>query len=273
MFCSNREEYYNYFHNWLAFVIQKPKEKTKVAIILRSQQGVGKGFISNILKLWYGSNFFSLNGTTPDQKFNSFMHNKKVIWIDEVSVVFRDMNVMNSLITETNIAIERKGVDQTAEVNLANFIGGTNHQLKLPLTTDSRRWFLCSAPEMLDGPLIKWRTHMRGVWNDVLEPATRIRRQREFQLMISATDEVCKIDFRSLIYTLPFYRYVCLRDEGVHDVHVSKNYGHFVNPNYLFVVHKGIKLLVRRGPIQRKEVGPIPEFQNIAYEPLPNALL
>lgn len=168
-FSGNKPEFYNFFHNWMAFAVQKPKEKTKVAVIIKSQQGMGKGFLSQILERWFSSNFFSLNGTTPDQKFNSFMYNKKMIWIDEVSAVFRDMNVMNSLITETSISIERKGIDQTTEVNLANFIGGTNHQIKLPLTTDSRRWFLLSAPILTDKELQSWRVKMRETWTAIID--------------------------------------------------------------------------------------------------------
>lgn len=167
--CNTRRDCFEYFHNWFAFAVQRPLEKTKVAIIMKSQQGVGKGFISQVLNRWYGSNFKALSGTSPDQKFNSFLVNKKVVWIDEMAAVFRDMNVMNSLVTEPFISIERKGIDQTTEVNLANFIGGTNNTPRLPLTTDSRRWCLLSAKPMLDKELVAWRETMRETWTAILE--------------------------------------------------------------------------------------------------------
>lgn len=167
--CNKRTDCYEYFHNWFSFVVQKPLEKTKVAIIMKSQQGVGKGFISQVLNRWFGVNFKALSGTSPDQKFNSFLINKKIVWIDEMAAVFRDMNVMNSLVTEPYISIERKGIDQTTEANLANFIGGTNNVLKLPLTSDSRRWCLLSAKHMLDAELLAWRQKMRATWTAILE--------------------------------------------------------------------------------------------------------
>jgi hypothetical protein len=164
--CGNNSHYFSYVHKWLAWILQKPDQKTKVAIIFKSQMGMGKGFIGKILDKWFGKHFYLLSGTSPAQKFNGFLHRKKIVFIDEVSCMIGDMAILNSLITEEKVAIETKGVDQRNETNLAEFIGATNETIRIKVGSDTRRWVIIEAPTMEIDQLQKWKEHMSGLYTD-----------------------------------------------------------------------------------------------------------
>lgn len=172
VFCGGNTLYSNYFHNWMAFIVQKPEQKTMVMTLIRSQMGMGKGFISKILQKWWDRHFYILTGQTAAQKFNSFLHNKKFLWVDEVSACIGDIGVLNSMISENTIAIEKKGVDQTNERNLVEFMGGTNNRINLPIGSDSRRWFIIEAPTLDREQLKAWKQKMATIYKQTLEDKT-----------------------------------------------------------------------------------------------------
>ena len=41
--CDGNEEFYDFLIKWLAWIVQKPFEKTRVCPILKSKEGIGKG--------------------------------------------------------------------------------------------------------------------------------------------------------------------------------------------------------------------------------------
>ena len=167
-FSGGNTVYSEYFHRWMAFTVQYPMKKTMVAVIIRTQMGVGKGFTCRILQRWWREFLYVLSGQSPGQKFNSFLQNKKMLWVDEVSSTVGDIGLLNSLITESTIQYEGKGKDQVNGTNLVEIIGGTNNEIRLPIGPDSRRWCLMEAPEMELDDLRIWKTDMFTVNDDML---------------------------------------------------------------------------------------------------------
>lgn len=165
VFCGGNETYYTYIYKWIAWILQKPHEKTKVAIVIRSQMGMGKGFIGKIFQHWFGNHFYLLSGTSPAQKFNNFLHRRKFVFIDEVKSAIGDMSILNSLITEETVAIEKKGIDQSNETNLVEFMGATNDPINIKLGTDTRRWVIIEAPTMEIPQLNEWKHKMVDNYN------------------------------------------------------------------------------------------------------------
>lgn len=163
--CGGNVTYFDFIHKWVASVVQHPERKTKVAVIFRSQMGMGKGFIGKVLSKWFGKHFYLLSGTSPAQKFNSFIHRKKIIFMDEVSSLVGELPILNSLITEETIAIEKKGIDQKNESNLAEFIGATNEEIKIRLGEDSRRWVIIEAPTKSTSERERWKKFMSMVYD------------------------------------------------------------------------------------------------------------
>lgn len=169
VFCGNNAQYYEFVHKWFAFIVQHPDMKTKVAIIIKSQMGAGKGFTGKVLSEFFGKHYYLLSGTSPAQKFNGFLYRKKIIFIDEASAVIGDMAILNSLITEEKVAIETKGVDQRNETNLVEFIGATNEQIRIKVGSDTRRWVIIEAPTMELTELHKWKEHMSKLYDQFFE--------------------------------------------------------------------------------------------------------
>jgi hypothetical protein len=131
--------------------------------------GMGKGFISKVMQKWWGRHFYMLTGQSVAQKFNSFVHNKKFVWVDEMGACAGDIGILNSMISESTIAIEKKGVDQSNETNLVEMMGGTNNRVNFPIGNDSRRLMVVEAPTMDGSELLKWKTEMSHIYKAMLE--------------------------------------------------------------------------------------------------------
>lgn len=167
--CNGDEECSEYLLNWIAFLVQKPAEKSKVAIVVRGQEGLGKSWILSIFHAWYRNHYYYLGGGDPSTKFNGFMQHRKIIGIDEVHKLIENLDAMKALITETTFSVEKKGVDQRNEINLAEFFGTTNNNLRLPLTRDSRRWVIIEANEMNVAQLGLWKKEMEKQYNSFFD--------------------------------------------------------------------------------------------------------
>lgn len=169
VFCGNNRTYWEFIFYWIAWILQKPGSKTQVAIIIRSQMGMGKGFIGKIFRKWFGEHYYFLSGGAVSQKFNSFLHRKKMIFMDEVKSCVGDPTVLNSLVTEPTMAVERKGIDQGNETNLCEFFGATNDPITLKVGDDTRRWLIIEAPTMEQSELLEWRRQMSQTYRDFFE--------------------------------------------------------------------------------------------------------
>jgi hypothetical protein len=86
-----------------------------------------------------------LNGS--GSKFNAWMGEKLFIIVDEVKTdEKRELTeVLKDLISEDQIEIQGKGVDQRQADNLANWIFFTNHKDAIPIEKNGRRWAILSS--------------------------------------------------------------------------------------------------------------------------------
>jgi hypothetical protein len=85
--CNNNDDHYNYILKWMAHIIKKPNIKTKVCIVMKSEQGAGKSSFWN----WFGNKivgkrwFLRINDAHHllDNKFNYELQNKLFTLLDE----------------------------------------------------------------------------------------------------------------------------------------------------------------------------------------------
>ena len=143
--CSGDENCYQYLIGWMAHAIQKTDELPEVAIVMRSDQGTGKGvFARNFGKL-FGPAFKHL--TSREQltgRFNSHQADSLCLFCDEITWGGRkeEAGVLKTLITEPTRMIEMKGKDSIQLANYNRVIIATNEDWVVPTDRHDRRMFI-----------------------------------------------------------------------------------------------------------------------------------
>lgn len=162
----NTENDVKIFNDYVAHCIKYPGWKIPWAILLQSAKGIGKQMIGDVLKRSIGEMYTyqpdAEELVTGVSQFNGWMSNKILIIVDEVRVGDRNdlMNGLKTIITDRRIAVERKGIDQQMEDNVANWVFFSNHKDAFPIDENERRYcifYSClqSAQQIVDAGLNK----------------------------------------------------------------------------------------------------------------------
>lgn len=138
------EERY-YFRDWLAHAVRYPGQRITATVLLRSDHGVGKGFlVETILSGLLGK---SSVGTVALSEivgnFNDALVGKTVILIDEV---YKNpqwtVNTLKSIQGNRTVTLRRKHIPDTTVDNFLNFIMSSNDHFPLPLEREDRRFWV-----------------------------------------------------------------------------------------------------------------------------------
>ena len=144
--CSGNEQWALYLWGWLAHMVQFPKEKPGVAIVLRSDvQGVGKSCFAKYVGSLLGRHFRTVtHGRHIHGNFNSHLKDTLMLFGDE-AVWGGDRStesILKQLITEPNMIIEMKGKDVFEVRSYLRLMLATNsewaaHKQKLKNNTET----------------------------------------------------------------------------------------------------------------------------------------
>lgn len=141
---NNDEKYYEWFINWLSFIIQNPDKKLPTAVIFQGQQGTGKGVFKNlILDNLFGKNIQEINQTHLESSFNQYLMGKQIIVANEVIHNENKAllpNVLKNIITDPTITINRKFKTELVIKNYTHWIFCTNNDNPLKIDKDDRRY-------------------------------------------------------------------------------------------------------------------------------------
>jgi hypothetical protein len=148
--CNGNEEHFQYVLKFCAWTIQHPGEQAEVALVLKGEEGAGKGvFVQCLLKL-FGEH--GLQVTSPDQvvgHFNAHLRSVLLLFADEALFAGNPSirGKLYGLITEKTLIIEGKFEDQMPQRNRVTLIMSTNSEWAVPAGPESRRFavFLCPA--------------------------------------------------------------------------------------------------------------------------------
>ena len=146
----NDDKIYEYFLDWLAFIIQTPWKKTNVAIIFYSEtKGVGKDSIICLLKKLFSKYYAQLESIEDIAKnFNKHLCNKLLIYGEETSSRAKQNNdKLKALITKTTINMESKGHDTIILDDFANYIFSTNNESCFKVEEGDRRLLFINCIE------------------------------------------------------------------------------------------------------------------------------
>jgi len=136
--------------DYLANIIQRPHQKSQVAISLYGKQGCGKGILFDFFRTKVLGNACSFQTANPENdlmgRFSNGFVNRVFIQIDEVKSMHEFGDKLKNMITNGTLNYEKKGKDTIIVNNLTNLIFTSNNENALAVSTDDRRFvlFRCS---------------------------------------------------------------------------------------------------------------------------------
>lgn len=123
-----------------------PGHKIPWAPLLQSAEGVGKGVFKQVIKHVMGAPYVHYPSAKEmaesGAKFNAWMRAKLFILVDEVRTdERRDMiEILKPMISEEEIEIQGKGLDQDKEDNYSNWLFFSNWKDAIPVNKNARRF-------------------------------------------------------------------------------------------------------------------------------------
>jgi len=140
--CGAEPEYYNYFYNYIAHLIQKPSERIPICIIFKSKQGVGKNVMLDVIGNIIGQAHY-ITSSNPKDFFGDYaegFYRKLLVNINECEGkdTFDFEGKIKSFITENSITLNPKFVRQTTIANVARLIIFTNKPNPIPIDVRSK---------------------------------------------------------------------------------------------------------------------------------------
>jgi hypothetical protein len=134
-----------YFRDWMAHAVRFPAKRINATVLLRSEHGVGKGFLAETLLpgLLGKSSVGTVALGDVVGTFNDALVGKTLILIDEVyKNPESTVNTLKSIQGNKTITLRRKHIPDTTVDNFLNFIMSSNDLLPLPLEREDRRFWV-----------------------------------------------------------------------------------------------------------------------------------
>lgn len=143
--CDNNDAFFDYLIKWLACIIQKTGQKTRVAPILTGRQGTGKTmFMEWFAEYIIGKKYSYITAKAQNVlgRFNAKIETVIFCVLNEISRkdTQDENNQFKELITDHSIDIERKGVDTITQPNFTSFVITTNSLNPVMIEFGDRRF-------------------------------------------------------------------------------------------------------------------------------------
>jgi len=142
--CAGDESTYRYLLGWLGHLFQYPDIKPNVAVVLKSVEGTGKGTMAEPLLRIVGPHGIKTNGAYAIAgRFNGTVANRLLIFADEVDLTEKHVaDRLKSIISETTVNMERKGLEMEPLPNYCRLIFASNHSRVISAGIRERRYLV-----------------------------------------------------------------------------------------------------------------------------------
>lgn len=143
--CGGDKGYYEYLINWMARAVQFPATTGDTSVILRGDQGTGKGVMINALGSLFGRHYMHVsNSSHLVGNFNKHLRDCCLLFADEAFFAGdkKHEGVLKALITERYLAVEAKGVDVEPSPNFIHLMMASNSDWVVPVGMNERRFFV-----------------------------------------------------------------------------------------------------------------------------------
>jgi hypothetical protein len=125
--------------------VQRPQERAEVAVVLRGNEGCGKGIVCTALRrLWGQHGIHISNAKQLVGQFNQHLRDCVFLFADEAFFAGdrQHEGVLKALITEPTLAIEGKYQNVVMTPNLLHVWMSANSEWIVPASHDARRYFV-----------------------------------------------------------------------------------------------------------------------------------
>ena len=167
--CDSDVKKYEYLIGFLAHMLQCPKEKPGVMIVLRSGQGTGKGALFQVIqRIWQATTLFASQIDSVTGQFNSALERSYVVLLDEAlfSGDRKAQDQMKSLITEPICRVEAKYQPSRQVASIHRFFATTNHEQFGSTTSDDRRHAFFEVSDCKRGNAVYFSDLFRSIEDD-----------------------------------------------------------------------------------------------------------
>lgn len=152
VYTNHNIDHTNFILDYMCNIIQRPTQKTNVALHFKGLEGAGKGILWEFLRKSVLGLHCTAQTSNPEHdifgRFANTCVNRVFVQIDEAMSKIRVQDErLKDIITNETINYEKKGKDTITLKNLTNFIFTTNNQFVHNITANDRRFVLfeCSS--------------------------------------------------------------------------------------------------------------------------------
>lgn len=148
--CAGNETLYRFVRKWLAHMMQKPTKLPETALVLRGEQGTGKGRFVKWIGELVAPHFIAVHQAEHLLgKFNGHQANKLLVFADEAlwGGDKRQEGALKALVTEAQVNIEAKGVDVIRMPSYRRFIFASNNDWVVARDHDDRRFLVLDVAD------------------------------------------------------------------------------------------------------------------------------
>lgn len=164
--CAGDRAHAEYTMDWIAFLLQRPTELHKVALVFRGEKGTGKSTLGLALKIALGGH--SAKADTAKAivgRFNWHLRDKVFLLAEEVRWMQdrEGEGTLKSLITDPERSYEAKGLNIVDGANHVSLMITTNDDWAVPASADERRFVVFDVDPCLRSNKALWeRLYNRG---------------------------------------------------------------------------------------------------------------
>jgi hypothetical protein len=141
--CDGNQKYFRWVFGFFAHIVQRPRERIGVAIVMRGDQGVGKTKAGEVFGSLYPRHYFLVDEPRYiTGQFNAHMASclllqaEEAVWAGDKAAEGR----LKGLVTSPIQQIESKGVDPIRLKNYVRIIMTSNNEWVVPAGKDERRF-------------------------------------------------------------------------------------------------------------------------------------
>jgi len=155
IWCNGNEDTYHYTIRYLASMIQRPETQLKVALVVKGEEGVGKGCIitdvigkimgvQNKITSSMGAFRVVKNQNDVFGQFTTMLEGACALFLDEMvwGGDKKSAGILKALITEETLKIEAKGYSPYMSRAFQNVIMSSNEDWVVPASAEARRFFV-----------------------------------------------------------------------------------------------------------------------------------
>ncbi|AHE99837.1 hypothetical protein THITH_01545 [Thioalkalivibrio paradoxus ARh 1] len=167
VWCAGNSEAFDYIVNWLARMVQKPREQGRTVIVLRSGEGTGKNILFDTFSRYYGNHACMLTKPEDLVGFNDHLATAVFVFLNEALWGGNRSaeGPVKSAITDDTLMVERKWVPKFKTANCTHIVVATNNDWAVPVGIDDRRFLILDLDEKHKGDAAYFDGLLREIHN------------------------------------------------------------------------------------------------------------